>query len=154
MKKLLTLALLTATGLVAQPQTYTMKAPFRCDVSNTQPLTTFYEFSCRGVQFVDANGTTQATLFWFSTLGFYVVTPSGTINGTRKSKVTVDQTPNEMTPVTFQVQFQIQTADGLFHVFQWTGTYVAGDTFFRNQDFPFLESGSLQVDQSTVAILD
>lgn len=153
MKKLLCLALFTVAGMSAQLPTYNLNAPFNCDASTTRPLTSFYQFDCRGVTFTNPNDGTMEQLFWFSVLSFYANPPGAlTVSGSRKYKVDLDQAPNGGSPGVFQVEFQYQTTDGLFHYGIWSGTWTVQSGF--RSVHPRIETGTLQFDSSTVAILD
>lgn len=161
MRLLLPLLLFLGTGIPATaqtpPPTYTLLTAFTCDASYTRPLYTFYEFTCRGPIFTNTDTKATVQLFWFSALGFYLIQNPGNtlINGPRKSNVVANQAPTKSTPGTFQVQFQIQTPDGLFHYGIWSGNWTVETSPRTGAQFPHILAGSIiQLDQSTVAILN
>lgn len=132
--------------------TYTLGNDFRGDVSTTRPLTSFYQFDCRGPIFRMPDQT-EAQLFWFNALAFYVIQNDVTIIGANKSNAVQNTPPDNKNPGIFQVQFQIQTADGLYHFGVWSGNWDVETS--RVGPRPLILAGStLQLDQSTVAILN
>lgn len=133
--------------------TYTLAANFAGDYSNTRPLTSFYQFECRGPIFRMPDET-QVQLFWFNALSFYIIQNDIALIGARKSNVVQNTPPDKQDAGLFQVQFQIQTADGLFHYGVWGGNW---DVETSRLGFPrplILAGSTLQIDQSTVAILN
>jgi hypothetical protein len=157
---MLLLIALCALGLSAQTQTLTMAGTsFKCDAVSLSPITTFYQFDCRGVPFDDSTGVLDGYMFWFS-FGHFYVTFNGVAQPTDNPTAKLDYftVPASGNPGTFQVEWQLQDANGVIHYGVWTGTWVQqqncggrGCQYWR----PLLiQPTQTTVDQSTVAILD
>jgi hypothetical protein len=157
MLKTIVLTALCAIGLSAQ-NTFTMPGTFSCDAVSLYPITSFYQFDCRGVPFNDSNGVRVGQVFWFS-FGHFFWTFADIAQPTTNPVAKLDSftVPSNGSPGTFQVEWQLKDANGLYHFGVWSGTWQnvrpcggRGCQYWR----PQLLSGQTTDDSSTVAILD
>ena len=79
---LLFAALLFGQSLHAQT-TYTLNRPFTCDAVGYYPVTSWSEFTCRGVFYYDAHGDSAELYLWAALPRLYVIAANFTMyNGT------------------------------------------------------------------------
>lgn len=153
MKKLV-LALVLAAPLLAQTTTrYTLQTNFNCDVSQTRPLTSIYQFDCRGITFVDPTTGNSVKLFMFNVANFYwTLEPANqTITGVRSFQVNMNGNPP---PGPFQVFWTVEQSDGSRHTGMFTGNWQVVTTPLGGQRPEILAGATFDEDVSTVAILD
>jgi len=127
--------MLACLNVKAQSTTYSSNTPFYCDAASAQPITSFQQFSCRGITYDDPDGTVALEYFfqggiprnWFE---LFNASPSFSGQGT------VTQTnftlPNPVRPepgVTtvpgqFAVNWTMTDTNGVVHTGLVSGTWV------------------------------
>lgn len=127
-KAVLVLAVLAAALAGAargQGTTYIMPASstFVCDAASRYPVTSFYQFECRGIRLADSSGKVVGSFFLFRVSEIGISLP-GIVYDPYDSYVTKLDSftePNGNTPGTFQFEWQ---ADNGAHTGTASGTWV------------------------------
>lgn len=110
--------------------TYTSTKPFICDMASAHPVTSFSQFSCRGITIHDANNTLQVEYFfrdspnWFDlyTANGDVVRPPQT--GTNyMTQLTTFTDPASGQPGTYAFNWTLTDAAGTVHTGRASGTW-------------------------------
>lgn len=153
MKRLIALALFTASGLFAQTSNYIMTSS-RCQSNFSRP-TSFYQFTCN-VNFILQGGSTTGEMIGTNVVNFDPV-GFGELPGnpylSKKSVVLKDIAPANGQPGQATWEWQVQTQDGLYHVGVLNMTWHLSVPT-RSGSTVIIDECDTTVDVSTVAILD
>jgi hypothetical protein len=118
----LLLALLSAIGTYAQtyPQS---NAPFYCDRTSTHPLTSFWQFACRGLYY---DGDNIEFFFLQSRVEFFENTPAISGRGAITSGVSTEPntSTDPVTPGTFKFTWAFTDENGVAHTGATSGLWV------------------------------
>jgi hypothetical protein len=102
----------------AKAQSYSAPAPFVCDAASRQPITSFYQFQCRGIKLADSTGTVVGSFFKFSnSLVEVTITPlnmspdPGDYFNSYVTKLDYFTEPSGSNPGTFEFEWQQDNAD-------------------------------------------
>lgn len=117
---ILPVLLVTLCGISAAQTTYTMppsgprifSGQFYCDAASSYPVTSFYQFSCRGIPMADGTGSTVGSFFFYANRiqGTLPVAPF--INPYTSHPV---NPPTGKLPGTFTFMFVAQDQNGEIH---------------------------------------
>lgn len=125
----LILSMLTLFGVSnMQAQTaYSSASPFYCDAASRYPVTSFYQFSCRGIK-VGSSGNVVGSFYLFSLDTVQVALPNipyppDTFDS-YVTKLDSFTNPNGSSPGTFRFDWQEEDANGVFHTGTASGTWV------------------------------
>jgi hypothetical protein len=123
----------TASAATTSPVTYNGSANFVCDAASLHPVTSIYQFSCRGINFYDANNVFAGTYYfkvvsWFllytvNPLNGDVARPAGPASGFPIA-VTGFTMPSGNIPGTFAFTWTWTDANNVVHTGSVSGTWV------------------------------
>ena len=124
--------MLSFVAVSAKAQTtYSSPAPFVCDAWSHYPITSFYQFQCRGIKLADSTGTVVGSFFKFSnSLVEVTITPlnmspdPGDYFNSYVTKLDYFTEPNTNGPGTFQFEWQQDDANEVHHTGTASGTWV------------------------------
>lgn len=121
-------ALLSLVAVSAKAQsTYPSPSSFVCDAASRYPVTSFYQFSCRGIKLA-SGGKVVGSFFLFNAEAVQVALPNIPYPpDTFDSYVThLDSftDPSGGNPGTFQFEWQEEDASGVLHTGNASGTWV------------------------------
>jgi hypothetical protein len=117
-KALLLFATVVLFGVAAKAQTYSEPAPFVCDAASLHPVTSFYQFDCRGIKLADSTGTVVGSFFFG--LGKVTVTLPGIPYPPTNNNIT---NLNYFTANTFSFDWEEEDANGVLHTGTASGTW-------------------------------
>jgi hypothetical protein len=104
--------------------THSSPAPFVCDAASLHPVTSFYQFQCRGIKLANSSGTVVGSFFLFSNEHVEVaLTTIPYPPDTYDSHVTAVDSFTVGNPGTFQFEWQEEDANGVFHTGTASGTW-------------------------------
>jgi hypothetical protein len=110
--------MLSFVAVSAKAQSYSAPAPFVCDAASHQPITSFYQFQCRGIKLADSTGTVVGSFFKFSnSLVEVTITPlnmspdPGDYFKSYVTKLDYFTEPSGSNPGTFEFEWQQDNAD-------------------------------------------
>jgi hypothetical protein len=69
-----------AFAATTYPVTYNGSANFVCDAASLHPVTSIYQFSCRGINFYDANNAFAGT-YYFRVVNWFLLYTVNPVNG-------------------------------------------------------------------------
>jgi hypothetical protein len=123
---LLLIILAMSLPLCAQTS-YSLPSPFYCDAASRYPVTSFYQFSCRGIKLA-SSGNVVGSFFLFSSGAVQIALPNipyppDTFDS-YVTKLDSFTDPHGSSPGTFQFDWQEEDANGVFHTGRASGTWV------------------------------
>lgn len=129
MKKVIFVLLVMSLPMFAQT-TYTSTNHFICDMASLYPVTSFNQFSCRGITYHDASNTLMVEYFfrgspnWFDlyTANGYVVRPPAS-QSNYLTQLTAFTQPANGGPGTFAFHWTLTDAAGTVHTGAVSGTW-------------------------------
>jgi hypothetical protein len=105
-------------------------APFVCDAASRYPVTSFYQFSCRGIKLTSDGTTVVGSFFLFSnslvevTLTPLNISPDpGDYFNSYVTKLDLFTEPSANGPGTFQFEWQEDDANEIHHTGTASGTW-------------------------------
>jgi hypothetical protein len=119
-----------AFAATTYPVTYNGSANFVCDAASAHPVTSIYQFSCRGVSFYDANNALAGTYYFRVVNWFDLYTVNGDVarppvQGTNfPIEVTGFTLPSATGPGTFAFNWTLTDANKVVHTGSVSGTWV------------------------------
>jgi hypothetical protein len=107
-------------AISAKAQSYSEPAPFICDAASLHPVTSFYQFSCRGIR-LERDGDVVGSFFFYSSR-VQVSLPSITFPLSDNFITKLDSF-SVGNPGTFQFEWQEEDANGVLHTGTASGTW-------------------------------
>jgi hypothetical protein len=123
--------LLSFVAVSAKAQTmYSSPAPFVCDAVSHYPVTSFYQFQCRGIKLTSGGSTVVGSFFLFSNSRVEVwiaplnISPDpGDYFNSYVTQLDYFTEPSANGPGTFQFEWQEDDANELHHTGTASGTW-------------------------------
>jgi hypothetical protein len=107
--------------------TYSSPASFVCDAASRYPVTSFYQFSCRGIK-LTLDGNVVGSFFLFSSDVVEITVPKvpypPDIYDSYVTKLDSFTEPSGGNPGTFQFEWREEDANDVFHTGTASGTWV------------------------------
>lgn len=128
-RALLAVAVLLSFGAVSAnaQTTYSSPSPFICDMASRYPVTSFYQFSCRGIK-LTSSGNVVGSFYLFSSGEVQIAVPNipypPDIYDSYVTHLDSFTEPNGSNPGTFKFEWQEEDANGVFHTGTASGTWV------------------------------
>jgi len=125
---LATLAMFAAVSAFGQT-TYSTDTPFVCNAASAHPVTSFYQFTCRGMTWKDASGNVLAEYFiygGYNEAAVYATAPPVSFNDFRNStlQITSFSQPANGNPGTYSFDWTTVDPNGVSHSGSASGTWV------------------------------
>jgi hypothetical protein len=121
--------LLSFVAVSAKAQTYSSPASFVCDAASHYPVTSFYQFQCRGIK-LTSDGPTVVGIFLFSNTRVEVwiaplnMSPDpGDYFNSYVTKLDYFTEPSGNSPGTFKFEWQEDDANEVHHTGTASGTW-------------------------------
>jgi hypothetical protein len=110
------------------PVTYKGTANFVCDAASAYPVTSFGQFSCRGIRFYDANNVLAGSYYFMNFFRFLLYTVNGDVAAPlpgwgQNTGVTHFTQPGTNSPGTFAFNWTITDANNVVHTGSVSGTW-------------------------------
>jgi hypothetical protein len=117
--------MLSFVAVSAKAQTtYSSPAPFVCDAASLHPVTSFYQFQCRGIKLANSSESVVGSFFLFSNEHVEVALPAipypPDLNDSHVTNLDSFTVGN---PGTFQFEWQVEDANGTYHTGTASGTW-------------------------------
>jgi hypothetical protein len=117
-----------ASAATTYPVTYTGAANFVCDAASAYPVTSFGQFSCRGVRFYDANNVMAGYYYFMNFSRFLLYTVNGDVAAPlpgwgQNTGVTNITEPGTNSPGTFAFNWTQTDANNVVHTGSVSGTW-------------------------------
>lgn len=122
----LMLILAMSLPMFAQTTLTMPTAYFLCDAASAHPVTSFYQFQCRGIKLDNPSGTLIGSFFWFTNGIVEVNLPVIPGQDVYDSSLTLDSftEPSANGPGTFRFSWRVEDGNGVYHSGTASGSWV------------------------------